>query len=212
MIKFDSISTSLTLPSISSLDPGTVRRLMVLIPGIETDYAPVIRRIWELAHALGCEVLFLGLCRDAAEEPGLRRALITMSALVHDSWVSAEVKTEIGNDWLKVVKSNWREGDLIVCYSDHRTGLKQKPLGQILESRLNAAVYILSGFGLPNRRGMGLLSTLLLWAGFAVTVIGFFFLQVSLDKALSGWVHTLTFSLTVLVEFWLVWVWNNLFR
>lgn len=211
MIKFDPISTSLALPSISSLDAGPVHHLMVLIPGIETDHAPVIRRVWELAHALGCEVLFLGLCRDAAEEPGLRRALITMSALVHDSWISAEVKTEIGNDWLKVVKSNWREGDLIACLADHRTGLMQKPLGQILESRLNATVYILYGFGSPNRRGLGLLSTLLLWTGFAVTVIGFFFLQVGLDQALSGWLHTLTFSLTVLVEFWLVWVWNNLF-
>ena len=211
MIKFDSISPSLTLPSAPSPYAGSVRRLLVLIPGIETDHAPVLRRVWDLAHALGCDILFLSLCRDAAEEPALRRALITMSALVNDSWISAEVKTETGNDWLRLVKSNWREGDLIVCFEDHRAGLMQKPLGQILESKLNATVYLLSGPHQPDRRGAGWLSTLLLWIGFAVIVAGFFFLQVTLDRALQGSVHTITLLLTVLIEFWLVWVWNSLF-
>ena len=185
--------------------------MIVLIPGFETDHAPVIHRVWKLAHALACDVLFLGLCRDSAEEPGLRRALITMSALVQDGWISAEVKTEVGYDWLKVVKSNWRDGDLIVCFADHRTGLRQRPLGQILESKLNATVYVLTGPDQPGRRSAGWLSTLLLWTSFAVTVIGFFFLQVNLDRALKGWMNTATLSLTVIVEFWLVWVWNNLF-
>lgn len=211
MIKLDSNLPPLTLPSASSLDPMPARRLMVLIPGVETDYTPAIHRVWELAHGFKSDVLFLGLCREASEEPKLRRALITMSALVHDGRVSSEVKVEIGNDWLKVVKSNRRDGDLIVCFADHRTGLKQKPLGQILESKLNAAVYILSGFDSPDRQGAGWFSTLLLWSGFAITIIGFFFLEANLDRALRGWVHTVVLVLTVLVEFWLVWVWNSLF-
>lgn len=219
MIKLDSNIPALTLPPASSLDASATlnstlkvaQRLIVLIPNIEADYAPIMPRVWELAYALKCRVLFLGLCKDVLEEPGLRRALVTMAALIQDGWVSAEAKTEIGNNWLKLVKSNWREGDLIVCFAEQRTGLMQKPLGQILESKLNATVYFLSGPDLPARRSASWFSMLTLWGGFAVTAIGFFFLQVNIDRALTGGVQTVMLVLTVLVEFWLIWVWNNLF-
>ena len=211
MIKLDSNLPPLTIFPASHLDPGPGQRLIVLISGIESDYTPIMPRVWELAYALKCRVLFLGLCGDVLEEPGLRRDLVTMAALIQDGWVSAEAKTEIGNNWLRVVKSNWREGDLIVCFAGQRAGLIQKPLGQILESRLNAKVYFLSGPDAPVHRTAGWLSTLALWGGFAVTAIGFFFLQVNIDSALRGWTHTVMLVLTVLVEFWLIWVWNSLF-
>jgi len=211
MIKLDSISPSLTLSTASPPNADRARRLVVLIPGFETDHPQVTHRIWELARTLGYGVLFLGLCSDASEEPGLRRALVTMSALVQDGRIATEVKTEVGNDWVRVVKSNWRECDLIVCYADHRTGLRQKPLGQILESKLKSTVYVLTGPDQPLRRNAGWLSTLLLWGGFAVLVMGFFFIQMNIDTTREGWVHTTVLAITVLVEFWLVWVWNSLF-
>lgn len=211
MTKLDSELISLTLHPASSLDTKPGRRLIVLIPGIETDYTPVLHRIWELAHALECDVLFLGLCEDSLEEPRLRRALITMSALVHDDRISAEVKTEIGHDWLKVVKSNREDGDLIACFAGQRTGLLQKPLGQILESRLDATVYVLSGFEVPEYQNAGWFSTLVMWSGFVALIVGFFFLQINIDRSLKGWSHTPMLVLTVLAEFWLIWVWNSLF-
>lgn len=211
MLKLDPIPPSLTLPSASPLNLRPARRLIVLIPGIETDFAPVMHRVWELAHVLECGVLFLGLCRDVSEEPGLRRALITLSALVQEGCVSAAVKAEVGNDWLRVIRSNWREGDLIVCFVEHQTGWMRRPLGQILESKLKATVYILSEMDPPDDQSPSWSSTLLLWAGFAGILIGFLFLQINLDKALEGRVETVMVILTVLVEFWLVWAWNNLF-
>ncbi|HEU0293576.1 MAG TPA: hypothetical protein VFR47_12620 [Anaerolineales bacterium] len=211
MIKLDSPLPALAPPSAPALEQKLPPRLIVLIPDTEVDYNPVMQRIWELARQLKSRVLFLGLCRDESEEPRLRRALVTMAALIQDGWVSAEAKTEIGNNWLRVIKSNWREGDLIVCFAEQRTGLMQKPLSQILESRLNATVYLLSGPDLPVHRTAGWLSTLTLWGGFAVTAIGFFILQVNIDRAMRGWTQMVTLVLTVLVEFWLIWVWNNLF-
>lgn len=211
MTKLDSDLISLTLQPASSLDTKPGHRLIVLIPGIETDYTPVIHRIWELAYALECDVLFLGLCGDSFEEPRLRRALITMSALVHDGRISAEVKTEIGHNWLRVVKSNWEEGDLIVCFAGQRTGVMQKPLGQILESRLDTTVYVLSGFDMPEHQKAGWFSTLVMWTGFVALITGFFFLQINIDRSLKGWPHTPMLALTALTEFWLIWVWNSLF-
>src|SRR5512144_3207018 len=64
------------------------RRLIVLVPA-EANYATVAKRVWELANALECQVLFLSLCTDAAQESSLRRQLITMSAMVQDGKVFA---------------------------------------------------------------------------------------------------------------------------
>jgi hypothetical protein len=222
MIKLDSNLPPLTLAPASALDASTLptvvntslkpaRRLIVLIPNVESDYTAVMPRVWELAYALKCRVLFLGLCGDVLEEPGLRRALVTMAALIQDGWVSAEAKTEIGNNWLRVVKSNWREGDLIVCFTNQQASLLHRPLGQILESKLNATVYLLSGPDFSSRRSINWFTRLTVWTGFIVTILGFFFLQMNIDRSLKGGVQTVVLVLTILVEFWLIWVWNNLF-
>ena len=219
MIKLDSNFPSLTvapdsyLEAVTPLDtsPKPARRLMVLIPNIESDYTSVLHRIWELAHALQCRVLFFGLCRDVLEEPRLRRSLVTMAALIQDGRVSAEAKTEIGNNWLRVVTSNWQAGDLILCFANQQAGILQRPLGQILESKLNATVYLLSGPEQSNRHNINWLVQLTAWAGFITIIAGLFVLQVNIDKSLTGGMQTVMLVITVLFEFWLIWVWNNLF-
>ena len=222
MIKLDSNFPSLTVTPAPSPETvilhtdihtnlNTARQLIVLIPNAESDCTPALHRIWELAHVLQCSVLFLGLCGDVLEEPKLRRALITTAALIQDGRVSVETKTEIGNNWLKVVHSNWREGDLILCFANQQAGLLQRPLGQILESKLNTTVYVLPWLETTAHRTVGWLSTLTLWGGFIATAVGFFILQVNIDKAMKGGLQTMMLVLTVLVEFWLIWVWNKLF-
>jgi hypothetical protein len=219
MIKLDSNPLASTFSPVPSLVVSTslntslerARRLIVLIPNAESDYAQILPRVWELAHALECHVLFLSLYRDVSEEPKLRRALVTISALIQDGWISAEAKTEVGNNWLKVVKSNWRDEDVIVCFAEQRTGLMQRPLGQILESKLNATVYLLSGPEQFNRHNINWLVQLTAWAGFIAIIAGLFVLQVNIDRSLTGGVQTVMLVITVLFEFWLIWVWNNLF-
>ena len=219
MIKLDSNPLASTFSPVPSLVVSTslntslerARRLIVLIPNAESDYAQILPRVWELAHALECHVLFLSLYRDVSEEPKLRRALVTISALIQDGWISAEAKTAVGNNWLKVVKSNWRDEDVIVCFAEQRTGLMQRPLGQILESKLNATVYLLSGPEQFNRHNINWLVQLTAWAGFIAIIAGLFVLQVNIDRSLTGGVQTVMLVITVLFEFWLIWVWNNLF-
>src|SRR5574342_359276 len=90
-------NTAFALPPASCTDLEPVRRLIILIPA-DADYSTATRRIWKLASAMGSNVQFLGLCKDAALEPGLRRELVTMSALVQDGRVATEVKIKIGTD------------------------------------------------------------------------------------------------------------------
>lgn len=66
-----------------STSPEPARRLIVLIPA-DSDYMAVTRRIWDWAPATDMRVQFLGLCKDAAEEPSFRRGLVIIAALVQD--------------------------------------------------------------------------------------------------------------------------------
>ena len=211
MTKLDSSPLALTLSPASLSRPEPARRLIVLIPDVESDYTPAIRRVWELANASGGRVQFLGLCRDAAEEPSLRRGLVTMSALVGDGRVSAEARVVFGTDWVKAIKSNWQAGDVVVCFSEQRRGLLHRPLSQILESDLDAPVYVLSGIHPPERFGSNWLNRTIAWSGSIGIILGFFWLQIKIDQLAKDWAHSTLLVLSIPIEIGLILVWNSLF-
>lgn len=191
-------------------DHEPVRRLIVLIPA-EADDTAATRRVWELAHALECHILFLSLCTDAAQESSHRRQLITMSAMVQDGKVYAEARVEVGSNWVYAVKSNLKDGDMIVCFAEQRAGLLRKPLSQILQANLNTPVYILSGLAPQNPSRSNWLSQTLGWTGSVGIIAGSFLLQIRIMSLSENWAQTTLLILSVMVEIWLIWGWNNLF-
>lgn len=211
MIKLDSSSLPLTMSIASLSGPGPAHRLIVLIPDVETDYTSAVHRVWELADALGSRVLFLGLCKDAADEPRFRRQLITMSAMLEDGKLYAEARVEIGSNWVNAVKSDLQDGDLIVCPAEQREGVFQRPLSQILESNLGAPVYILSGLSTRQRPRADWLSQAAAWAGSASIIAGAAMLQIRIVSLPKDWAQTALLILSVIAEAWLIWVWNDLF-
>ncbi|MBI5842750.1 MAG: hypothetical protein HZB19_21880 [Chloroflexi bacterium] len=211
MNKLDSIPPTLSLSPASHFDRGPARRLIVLVPESEADTANAARKIWELANALGSRVQFLGLSKDAASEPSLRRQMVTLSAMVGDGNVLVESKIEFGRDWLDMVKANWREGDVIACFAEQRAGLARRPLSQILESNLNATVYVLSGLCPPERSRSNRAFAAMAWTGSIGIILGFFWLQLKLTQLPQDWAHTSFLYLSILVEVGLIWMWNSLF-
>jgi hypothetical protein len=201
------VSTFQSMPVTTTL--GADRRLIVLLPS-DIDYSAVTRQIWELAHASGMQVQLLGLCEDQAEQPALRRGLVGMASLLEHSKICAEAKVDIGTNWMAVVKANYKPGDAIVCFADQRTGLLQRPLSQILESSFAATVYILSS-PTPQKANSSLLSQISTWLGFIVIIIGFGMLQANIVQLPKGWLQITLLTLTILPEFWLIWVWNGRF-
>ncbi len=210
MTRLDTSSVSLTYPIDSQTDLGPARRLIVLIPA-EADYTAMTRRIWELAHALGCHILFLSLCTDAAEESSLRRQLITMSAMVQDSKVCTEVRVKVGTNWVNAVRSDLQDGDMIVCFAEQRIGLLHRPLSQILRANLNAPVYILSGLSLQNSSRANWLSQTLGWTGSIGILAGSFIVQIRIMSLSEAWAQTTLLILSVIAEVLLIWGWNSLF-
>jgi hypothetical protein len=204
-------STPSALPYVP-VDTGLqpVRRLIVLV-STDSDQIALTHQVWNLANATGMRVLFLGLCKDAAQEPALRRALITMSALIQDGRVCAEAKIEIGTNWVDIVKQNYQSGDRIVCFAEQQVGILHRPLSQILESNLGATVYILSGLYPEGHTGSSWLLQLMAWSGAIGIIVGAAILQIRITSLPQDWVQTTLLILSVFGEVWLIWAWNSLF-
>jgi hypothetical protein len=210
MQKINSGPMPLASSTASQKDLETARRLIVLVPA-EADYTAATRRVWELAHALTCDVLFLTLCSDEAQESYLRRQLITMSAMVQDGILSAEGRVEPGSNWVHAVEAHVQQGDIVVCFAEQRAGIRRRPLNQILQARLDVPIFILSGLYSPKALATGWLTQASGWAGSIGIILASTFLQIRITTLPADWVQSTLLIFTVIGEMWLIWGWNNLF-
>ncbi len=211
MNKFDISSTTLTTSPASFLGFTPARRLVVLVPESLADSAGVARKIWEMANALEGRVQLIGLCKDVALEPSLRRQFVFLSAMVCDGFVSVESKIEFGSNWLKIVKSNWREGDVLVCFAGQNTGLMHRPLSQLIESNLKLNVFVLEGFFPSNPPRSNLLSSVIAWVGSLSIMAVFFWMQAQIIQLPEIWAQNALMYLSIPIEVGLIWGWNTLF-
>lgn len=209
MTRLDTNSISLLYPLDDHMDTGLVRRLLVLVPA-QVDYTSATHRLWELARAFGCNIFFLSLCTDPAQEASLRRQLIMMSAMVHDGKVFAEARVEMGTNWVSAVRSYLQADDMIVCLTEQRIGFLHRPLHEILKTNLDVPVYILSDPH-PHNSKQDRFSQIVMWLGFLAIVIGSGFLQVKIAQLTQGWLQTVLLVVSTLNEFWLIWVWSRLY-
>jgi hypothetical protein len=209
MNKLDVNAPVFTLSS-SYLESETAHRLIVLVSESEMDTSSAARKIWELANTLGSSVQFLGLCKDETREPSLRRQIIAMSTMVGTGNVSVESKIEFGSNWLNFVKTNWNKGDVVACFAEHRAGFTNRPMRQILESNLNATVYVLPQFQYETPRPNWISSTIN-WAGSITIIVFFFWGQANLTQLPQDWAHTFLLYLSIFTEVGLVWLWSSLF-
>jgi hypothetical protein len=211
MTKIDVSSPILKFPPASHSEFGTARRLIVLFPASETDTPELDHRIWEIARSLKLNVLLLSLSNSYDEEAQLRRKLITMAAVIKDPYISTEIMIEHGNNWVKQVSKIWRNGDVTACYAGHKVGLMRKPLDQVLKSRLETAVYIISEYQ-PTRDTFSMfISSASAWLG-SLTIIGvFFWAEAKIVLLPQDWAHTVLIYAFVILEIFFVWLWNLLF-
>jgi hypothetical protein len=209
MIKLDPSPSEHITTLNMDVDIESARRLIVLVPS-ETDYSAATRRIWELAKSTNSHVQLLALCKDRAEEPSLRRKLVTMASLLQDGRILVEIEVSIGTNWVIAVRNHYKTGDMIVCFAEQRTGLLQRPLNQILESNIQATLFVISGLTPPRSRS-NLFSQIGSWLGFMCIIIGFGILQTKVVQLPGSSLQNIFLILSIFPEFWLIWVWNSLF-
>lgn len=194
------------------LDIQPARRLIVLVSEANTDSAIVARKVWELANALESRVQFLGLSKDAVNESALRRQLVTLSAMVRDENIQVDSKIESGTNWLSMVKSEFREGDMIACLDERLMGGARRPLSQLLQANLSVTVYVINGTLLPVEYSRPRwLTSLIAWGGSLGIIAAFFWLQIKLGAS-SSTVADALFYISLFIEAGSIWGWNILFE
>ena len=206
---FTNLQTIESNLSLQALEVERLHRLIVLIPP-DSDCSGITRRLCKLAAETNSDIDLLGVCKNASQEPALRRELVTVAALIRDAEVYVDMNIEVEANWVEAVKHTYQDGDMIVCMAEQTIGLRRKPLSQILESTLNAPIYILSDKK-PAQGLSPLLSQVIAWAGFLGIIAGFFFLQVKITQLPKDWSQTLLFILLLIPELGLIWVWNSVF-
>jgi hypothetical protein len=211
MNKLEVSSPVLRLSSASHPDLRPVRRLIVLVPESLAESAIVAGKLWGLAKAHEGSVQLIGLCKDVALESSLRRQLIFLSSMISDGFVSVESKIEFGGNWLKVVKANWQEGDILVCFAGHYIGLTHRPLSQLIESNLKLNVYILEGFCPADPPRKNRFSSAIAWVGSLSILAVFFWMQAQIIQLPEVWAQNALMYISIPVEVSLIWGWNTLF-
>jgi hypothetical protein len=211
---------SLILSSASKPEPfvhtgqviESTHNLIVLVSSLEADLSAMARRVWQLASASSAHIIFLALYSNSVQQPGLRRELVSMAAMVSDGAVSAEVAVLEGTDWVGAVRSLSKAGDVVVCLGEQRVGASRKSLSQVLQSQLDLPLYILSGFYPQKAVRPNWISQAAAWGGSIAILAGFFLLQVRIDDLTQNWSQSVFFFMSVLLEIAIIWVWNNLFE
>lgn len=193
----------------TQIDPERFPQLIILVPA-GFDCTSVTRRMCKLASETNSYIQLLGLYKNEEEELALRRELAMASALIRDARVYAEVRVEPGTNWVEAVRNIYQPGDMIVCLTDQPTGIRRKPLSQILESSFKTTIFILSETPMHKQESR-LLSQVIAWSGLAAIIGGFFILQVDITRMPQGGLQTLLLILLLVPEIWLVQLWNSLF-
>lgn len=210
MNTLDSTSAVLAYHTDTQIDSGVAHRLMVLIPA-GSNYIAATHRIWELAHANGAHILFIGLYSDPTQEPGLRRELVTMAAIMSNGNVSATVEIIPGRDWVGAVRARRQAGDTVVCFEEQHRTMSHTPLSQIMGSDLDMPLHILSGVYPENDSSPTLLAQSATWIGSIAILLGFFAFHVKIGEVANAPVRTGLLLVSIPFEFWLIWAWNSLF-
>lgn len=210
MNKLDTNPVSLIYPTDSHSDLASAHRLLVLVPA-NTDFSIATQRIWGLAYATNMHIQLFGLPNDTTEESRLRRELITMASLLQDGKRCVEAKVVMGTNWVEALKTSYQAGDMIVCFAEQQTGILRRPLSQILESNFKTTVYVLSDLA-PRKSTASWLSHMTTWLGVIGVVAGFGLLQTKIVQLPAGWLQNILLILSLIPEFWLIWVWDGRFR
>jgi hypothetical protein len=99
--------------------PCQIRRLLVLLPNADLNEALLARALWTLAGERGATVQIIALIDDWADEGQVTMRVALLAALLRGSGIEPAAHYERDSaDWMSIVRSMYRPGDVIVCHAE----------------------------------------------------------------------------------------------
>ncbi len=187
---------------------SATRRLLVLMPDVEFNVADLARRVVEITCLENMTVVFIANTADPRDEYRLRCRLATLVALMRDECARVETHFALEQNWVRVLKSVYQRGNVIVCHGEQ----KQKggvTLNKQIEESLHAPVYVLAGLYPQNKNNKSsVTSTVFNVVAPALIVFIFLAIQISIDRTTAGLFHALLLSISVIAEYGALVIWN----
>jgi hypothetical protein len=189
------------------------RRLVVLVPASLQDETALAAQIYQVAHARGIGVLYLGLAARPEDELDMRRRLALVAAYTRDNaLVQSAYRLVVGGDWLTALRLSRKPGDLVVCHREQRHWQiwRPAPLADVLARQLQAPVMVLDNLSASEMSPLSRpVRVMLFWLGTAALLACFFWAQVSVQRLARDWAQNVLLAGLVALEFVLLAAWNR---
>jgi hypothetical protein len=183
------------------------RRLVVILPDADLDVFTVARRIWDLATPDCRQVLLLTKPYREENEFYSRVNLTSLAAIIRDPRVVVQTQIVLGMSLAQAAGQYLKPDDVFVCFEEHRVPdfLKKNRLAEILAQKTHRPVYTLKGPVMEKTDPFSArLIDFVLIAICLASLIGFFALEVWIDRNSTGMFHTLLQIMVVFVEVWVI--------
>jgi hypothetical protein len=192
----------------------SLRRILVLVPDGQIDQEFLVSRVQRLVGSADLDVLYISLSVSPDEDWRAFRHLVGLLTASVETGLRVRTQLLAKGEWLPVLREIVQSGDLIVCHAEQSPRRWKDPhrtLGWWVASTLNVPVYVLSGAYVQARPYWVNRALCLVFRIIPILIVaGFFWIQVQIDKLATGLTHTLVMSVSVLVEFGLVFLWSYL--
>jgi hypothetical protein len=189
-------------------------RLIVLVPPQICNEADFSKYIIKLASANNSDVLLIMVVSNYEDETTGRLRVSTISAYLSGFAVKVEIQIIWGKSWINSIEQIIQPGDAIICPTELNTKTKiifREQLSDQLVRNLNAPVNAYSGFVIQaHTTPREILMKLLYWVGIILIVVGFFYVETTIDKSVIGWVNNFIEILLVIVEVGALYLWSSL--
>lgn len=189
-------------------------RLIVLIPPQITDEAEISKYILNLAQTRNADVFLVMLVSSYEDEAIGYLRISTITAFLLGFHFNVESKILWGRSWYKAIRQFVHLGDMVVCPKEVNTPrgiFFRESLSDQLIRNLTAPVQTFSGFTYHTQSSpWDIARKFVFWLGIISILVGFFWIDSSIDLSITGWVSNIVLIILVIVEVVAIYFWNSI--
>jgi hypothetical protein len=188
-------------------------RLIALVPGGLVEASRFAQQVRWLALQEQCDVLYLAIMDQDADELSTRRFLATLEALSSDPMFEVSSRRVAAPDWIKAIYSVYQSADRIVCHEGQLAPAgfgKGVPLDGYLRQEKHLQVHTLNDF-YPHEKSYSLdwLRGIGFWLGSLAILALFSLVEFRVDHVMGGMTRMLILGVLLALEAGLIFELNK---